>query len=410
MSKYKKLPNYKGIKKDQENNRYLAIKYISGKEYSRKFDSLKDAINWRANFHPSVSESVVENKLKDSGPSTLINKVNVKLNGEDLGYYFRDVWDLYKNLYLPSLEKSSQWHRLSKENFHFPLMNFKMVEITANLLDKFMANHKTDALKMKSKRHNFNDDLKCLKALLNWYRENYDALFVNPVLPRHKHAGILKDVSFKSKKLKPEELIAFFQELPPFWRDFAEAQFYMGARVSEVAGLQVGCVDLKELEICIQNVSVWSYQTKKFEYLKEIPKNGEISYASMNSKLEEIMRRRLPFAVGGFVFHDEGKPLSYRQIQYQYNFALEKAGLSKQYSSTHIMRHSMGTITRKVTGSIDMAQAVTRHKDIQVAQQYASLPTEANRKAVNDVNTFLENLEHKPILKKRGLVLLGKDS
>ena len=53
----------------------------------------------------------------------------------------------------------------------------------------------------------------------------------------------------------------------------------------------------------------------------------------------------------------------------------------------------MGTITRRVTGSLDMAQAVTRHKDIQVAQQYAGLPTEANRKAVNDVFAYLDNLE-----------------
>lgn len=348
MSKYKKLPNYKGIKKDLENERYLAIKYINGKEYSRKFDGLREAINWRANFHPSVSQHIIENKLQNSTLSALVGRANVKLNGEDLGYHFRDVWNLYTTLYLPSLEKSSQWYYLTKKSFFLPLMNFKMVEVTANLLDTFVSNHKAQAVKTRSKRHNFDRCLACLKAILNWYRENYDALFVNPVLPRHKQAGIIRDLTKKSKKLRPEELIAFFQELPPFWRDFAEAQFYMGARVSEVAGLQVASVNLKELEICIQYVVIWSYETKKFEYLKEIPKNGEISYASMNKKLEEIIRRRLPLAANGFLFHLDGKPMSYRQIQYQYNLALERAGLSKQYSSTHIMRHSMGTITRKV--------------------------------------------------------------
>ena len=53
----------------------------------------------------------------------------------------------------------------------------------------------------------------------------------------------------------------------------------------------------------------------------------------------------------------------------------------------------MGTITRRVTGSLDMAQAVTRHKDLKVAQQYAGLPTEANKKAVNDVFSYLNGLE-----------------
>jgi integrase len=396
MSKYKKLSNYKGIKKDINNGRYLAVKYLNGKQYSKKFDTLRQAINWRANFHPAIAESIVTNRLNDSTLSDFTQKTHVKLNGEDLGYYFRDIWKLYKDLYLPSLEKSTQDHRLGKLNFFEPLMDYKMVEITASLLDTFMAKHKKNAIRDRSKRSNFNDDLKCLKAFLNWYRENYDALFMNPVLPRHKQAGFIRKLQKKSKKLKPEELISFFTNLPPFWRDFAESQFYMGARVSEIAGLQKDCIDLKDLEIRIQYVVIWSYKTKKFDYLKECTKNGEISYASMNVRLEEIMRRRLEHSKNGFMFHDNGDPLSYRQIQYQYNLALKKAGLFDKYSSTHIMRHSMGTITRKVTGSLDMAQSVTRHKDIQVAQQYASLPTEANKKAVSDVYSYLDNLEKAP--------------
>lgn len=75
----------------------------------------------------------------------------------------------------------------------------------------------------------------------------------------------------------------------------------------------------------------------------------------------------------------------------------------------------MGTLTRRVTGSMDMAQAVTRHKDIQVAQQYAGLPTEANRKAVNDVFDYLDNLERSSPTgdsgkKKMGLSLVVSDN
>lgn len=327
MKKYEKLKGHVGIRKDVNNGRYLAVKYIGGKEYSRKFDNLREAINWRANFHPSLSESAVENSLKVQQVQTLL-KPSVKLNGEDLGYYFRDLWKLYCEIYLPSLEKSSQWARLSKEPFYAPLMNFKMVEVTSNLLDRVIADHKKEAIRVRSARFNFNDDLKCLKALLNWYRENYDSLFVNPVLKRHKLAGIIKKPKIRNKKLKPEELIVFFKELSPYWRDFAETQFYMGARVSEVAGLQIDSIDLKELEICIKYVSVWSYKSKSFDHLKETPKNGEISYASMNQKLEEIMRRRLPEARNGFIFHLDGKALAYRQIQYQYNQALKRAGLA----------------------------------------------------------------------------------
>src|SRR3989339_223511 len=76
----------------------------------------------------------------------------------------------------------------------------------------------------------------------------------------------------------------------------------------------------------------------------------------------------------------------------QFNHALKKAGLFPEYSATHIMRHSMGTITRKVTGSLDAAQAVTGHKDIKMVQHYAAMPSEANRKAVNDVERFMATL------------------
>jgi len=396
MSKYEKLKNYKGIKKDLVNGKYLAIKYLNNRQYSKSFKNLRDAINWRANFHPSLGSRDNQIHKVDNMALNLIKiPYTFKENGEDLGYYFKDLWELYKEIYLPSLERSSIEHRLAKENFLSPLMNYKMIEINANLIDVFISEHKKVAIKSKSKRFNFDDDLKVLKSILNWYRENYDALFVNPILKRHKQAGMIRKIEKKSKKLKAQEIIRFFNALPLFWRDFAETQFYMGSRVSEVAGLKTECVDLDELEIQVKYVVVWSYKTRKFDYLKNCTKNGDISYASINVKLKEILERRIDLAQSGFLFHCKGEPLSYRQIQYQYNLGLKKAGLNDRFSTTHIMRHSMGTITRKVTGSADMAQAVTRHKDIQVAQQYASLPSEANKKAVNDVCDYLYKLEGK---------------
>lgn len=393
MSRYVKIKDSKGIRKDTITNSYLATKYINGKEYSKTFKSLKKAINWRMNFHPSVPEPILEKKVEQRFNIVESMRTTSKLNGEDLGYTFKNVWDLYQKSHFPLLEKSSRERHLSKEAQIAPLMNFSMVEMTASLIDWLVGQIKERAIKDKSNRYNFDNELVFLKSFFNWYRENYDALFVNPVLKRHFAAGVIKKVVRKSKKLRPEELVSFFKELNPFWRDFAETQFYMGARVGEVAGLQAESVYLGDKEIRVQHTAVFSYQTKKFDYLKEYPKNGEISYASMNKRLCEIMTRRLPLSIKGFIFHNSGEPFSYRQIQYQYNSALKRAGLADKYSSTHIMRHSMGTITRRVTGSADMAQAVTRHKDIQVAQQYASVPTEANRKAVDEVFQFMSRME-----------------
>jgi len=367
-----------------------STRYINGREYSKTFSSLREAITWKNVFHPSIPEKVIETAPVPNP----VQQIRTRQNGEDLGYRFSDIWDLYKKLYITSLEKSTAVGRLSKEGFLSPLFNFKMVEITADLLDKFIARHKADVSVMKSgRRYNFNDELKCLKAMLNWYRENYDPFFINPVLKRHKTAGVIRKIEKRDKKMSAEEVLKFFEQLPPFWRDFAETQFYMAGRVGEVAGLQVSSIDFQQRVLTVKYVIAWARTSKHFDYLKDMPKNGEERFVFLNEKLFEILTRRVAHASGGYVFHDNGSPLSYRQIQYQYNHALKKAGLFPKFSSTHIMRHSMGTITRMVTGSMDSAQAVTGHKDIKMAQHYSSMPTDMNKNAVNDVNQFMRNLE-----------------
>ena len=167
----------------------------------------------------------------------------------------------------------------------------------------------------------------------------------------------------------------------------------MAGRVCEVAGLQVESLDFTERVVTVQHSLIWSRSAKQFDYLKDLPKNGEKRFVFMNDRLFEILRRRANISKNSYVFHDDFvNPLSYRKIQYRYNMALKKIGLYPEFSSTHIMRHSMGTITRKITGSLDAAQAVTGHKVIKMAQHYASVPSDANKNAVKEVESFMKKL------------------
>lgn len=398
MGKYISVSNHKGIRKNVESGTFLATKYINNQTFSKSFSSLKQAIDWRANYHPS--NPVKNNRLSQHVDSTATaqNTRLKKLNGEDLGYTFEDLWKLYQKYNFSRLEKSTQEKYLSREAFIAPLFCFKMVDVNSSLIDWLIDKQKKGEIKNNPKRFCFDNDLRFLKAMLNWYRENYDAFFITPILKRHYVAGIIKPIPFKNKKMSPEQLVKLLSSFESeFWRDFAELHFFMAARVGEVAGLQRESILLNERTVIVQHVAVWSYKNKKFDYLKEYPKNGEISYTSMNDQMFEIFRKRL--GVGGkkgFLFLNDEKPLSYRQIQYQYNKALKKAGLADVYSSTHIMRHSMGTITRNVTGSIDSAQAVTRHKDSKTAEKYSSMPTRANRDAVTIVGEFIEKFKPDP--------------
>ena len=70
-----------------------------------------------------------------------------------------------------------------------------------------------------------------------------------------------------------------------------------------------------------------------------------------------------------FVFHVEGKPLNYGTIQLNYRLAQSKSGVP--YSGTHILRHGMAKLARKVGGGLDAVMAMTGHKDVKLADHYS---------------------------------------
>lgn len=204
--------------------------------------------------------------------------------------------------------------------------------------------------------------------------------------------GKIKEPIKREKKLSTNELIAFFEALPPFYRDVAMFQFYTAARIQEVAGLQVSSVDISKRSLLIKDVVVWN-RSKKFVELKAHTKNGETRFCHLTDLLVDIFNRRLSETTVkcSYVFHENGYPLSYRKIQHAYNFALKQCGLGARFSGSHILRHSMATITRLVTGSLDATQAITGHKDQKLVQHYASMPDQAQKDAVKSVDEHFKS-------------------
>ena len=412
------LKNHKGIRKDVVTGKYVARKTIQGKQYCETFKSISDATRWRNDFHPLLTNTEV--KL---GEESLSRETNVKIqsrpNGVDKRFTFGEVWTLYQEQYFPLLEKQTIDDRLKMAKNFFPdLMSLKMIEINPELMDHFMKKQVAKAKQVKhKKRNNFDNDLKCLKALFNWYRENYDGMFVVPILKRHKAIGVIRKVPKRnSKKMTLEQVNLFLGSFESqFWRDFAEVHFYMAGRSQEVGGLQWESVDFKDGLIQVVDVAIWG-ENKRFTRLKEIPKNGEERIVYMNSRLIEIFGRRfnerssIPCeffreSTGerlNFVFEIEGEPVTYRAIQYQYNKALKKAGLFQQFKSTHILRKAMANIVRKEMG-LDAAQAVGGWKSREIVEKtYTDAPRELNKKAVEFVEKLAigDNVNSSPINSK----------
>ncbi|WP_412469811.1 MULTISPECIES: tyrosine-type recombinase/integrase [unclassified Halobacteriovorax] len=78
-----------------------------------------------------------------------------------------------------------------------------------------------------------------------------------------------------------------------------------------------------------------------------------------------------------FVFHVDGKPLNYGTIQENYRGAQRKSKIP--YSGTHILRHGMTKLARKVGGGLDAVIALTGHKDLKFADHYSKPNAEHQR-------------------------------
>ncbi len=384
--KYKKLPNFVGIYKHTDSNKYRVEKRINGKYFSQTFKSLKEATYWRNTFNPF--NSTQEKNDLDS-------------------MTFKKLWMKYEEIHFASVEKSTQGMKRQKISVFMDMIgDLKISKITPDFLDFVLREKKKEATSAPySKRYNFHKPLDEIKAVFNWYKENYNYKFHNPVLKRHYSLGIIRKTKRKEKVLSREQLVNFIKAIDiPVYQDFAIVQLFSAGRFGEIAGSQQKNLNLIENFLIIKEVVVED-QSKKFLELKPYPKNGHTRTVSISSEMFRLaILRRLNDSVEGcgYLFHIDGKPLRYRHVQYRYNKALKKIGLFPDYSSTHFMRYTMATESRRVMGSLDAAQSVTGHHSVKMAEHYAKIPTKLQEETVSKVGESLtecwQRLESLPIL------------
>jgi len=375
------------IRKDTITGTFQAYKRVNGIKVSKTFSKISDAMKWR-------SGTILEIKPKILSSKNLT--IETEYNGRVTERTFEEIWVEYREINLSEFETATIEHNDYLITTFNDLQHFKMHQLTPELLDGFIRSQKELALVKQSPRYNFKRPLSLFRTICNWYRENYDFKFTTPVLKRHFSIGVIKEIPKREKKMSSDEYLLFLSTLTDEYRDIAQTQFYLAARISEIAGLQFSSLDFKNRSIAIDHVVVWG-KDKQFLELKNYTKNGEIRFVHMNDTLYEIFQRRLIFKApnSNYVFHEYGNPLSYRKFQHHYNLALKRCGLSHRFSGTHIMRHSMATITRMVTGSLESTQAITGHRDQRMVQMYASMPEKRNQEGVTQVEAHLKNLSLK---------------
>lgn len=123
--------------------------------------------------------------------------------------------------------------------------------------------------------------------------------------------------------------------------------------------------------------------------LKNFPKNREPRPAYITREIAEILERRAAFRLPGndFVFHVDGRPLNYGTIQVNYREAQRKSKIPN--TGTHILRHGMAKLARKVGGGLDAVVAMTGHKDLKLANHYSKCDEDDQREISEKIMEYI---------------------
>jgi integrase len=356
-----KLPKHEGIYKHKTNGKFRARKKVAGKSYEKVCLTLRQAKAWKHQFNGKKQEKT--NEVRTS-----------KL---------KEVWETMQSSHFPTLQPTTIaiWHRRYgpwKTIENLPMEKIIPSTVTKwvnELAEYYRSEYYQSSGRGRAGRCNLNNELNLFVTIFNWYKESEEfeheaQLLTCPIKKKHRTLGFIKPVPDKIKQISLEDALTFFEYLQPLYRSLAMMQYFTAGRVGEVAGIQWKNVDLKNQRLIIKETCVWDMSNKTFMMLKPFPKNKEPRICYIPEDMKKIFLERKAFKKPGcdYVFHVEGKPLNYCTIQLQYREAQRKGKLP--YSGTHILRHGMAKLARKV-GGLDAVIAMTGHKDLKLADHYS---------------------------------------
>ncbi len=372
---YQALKNNPGIWKHKTSGQFLARKKIRGKSYRKTFRTIRQAIEWRNNFgeQEALTKKAVCSKLKD-------------------------VWTEMQRQHFPILADSTQEIWIRRYALLKDLEDLPMDRITSSVLSSWVERHvgyfKSDFYENdcrgRAKRCDLINELNLLVTIFNWYKrsETFEIECKGisiPVGTHHKKMSFIRSKPVKNLAITIEHALKFFAHVKPLYVELSTLQYYTASRIGEVAGLHWSRVDFENKRLVIMETLCWDQQTKVFKKINPHPKNKVPRPIYMTPEIEAILRARLPFKQNDcpLVFHVEGKPLNYGTIQLNYREAQRKSGVP--YTGTHIFRHGMAKLARRVGGGLDAVIAMTGHKDFKLADHYSKLDEEFHQEVSEKV-------------------------
>lgn len=361
------------------------VKYVTqrrtkdGKRPSKTFDSYDEAKRWfpckkkkeilRRKSHAVVNGSYTDMTLgelikkwklarypnKDlespsipKGQATIIPKIEGRLSLSSASYLDRKLTHLFDD---------------------DSILNLFLHEIDgAKIVEYISVKH------VSSKRKTWKGELRILCSIFNWYIKKFkrkNPTFFNPIDSQTMNELSIPTVNAERKKrkyLNQEELADIKKVLEPnnLYHNLFALQLLFGTRMGEMLGLLWENVDFKKRNVCFRYTAFFS----KNIHFKGLQSLKDKSIREINKDLidiaEEVFLKIKESSESIFVFGASREtPVTPRQVRYQYNQLLKKAGLNPgDYQSiTHLVRHTSAQMVYNLTGDLNATQAHTGHRN-----------------------------------------------
>jgi len=296
---------------------------------------------------------------------------------------FGGVIETYRCRHISALKQVTQQSKEKPLEYLLssPIAKIKMSDFSDVSIDLWFDWLQKHPTALRPGRKNFRQEFRMLRQILNWYRENLDHRFVVPIVKRHRVRVNYKPVTAMRPDyfMRREDIQSWIRWLRinkasrPVYAELATFMVHTGARISEACGLHWDAVDLQSGIASIIRTVWWDRHSRKPSIQNSTKTDGSVRIIHLPgpviTMLREMKLRSKPEAP---VFTgQDGSYLGYPAIQSAFNLAFTSLGMPCR--STHICRHSFGTLALMASRDLSAVQAALGHSDIRETQRYAKV-------------------------------------
>ncbi len=342
--------------------RFVAQVKQNGRQKEKFFERLEDARKWRLSGEG----------LKVSAPKVLFEEVVVNYFEHIKSAVTPSTWTTYKN---------------STQHLEF-FSKMSVCSISSHVIDQWFLKIKNPKylIGQHQTRFTYGKELKVLKQILKYYSEYKDEAFNIPVKPRHIKDAVIDSQKMKAAKMRnqsryltSDEQIRFLTELKVIATEEKKIYFFIacfqlltGTRIGEASAINWSDVDMIDEKLLIAKSVHWGRGVGAKTYVQPFTKTGESRRVPMTSHLKLILKEMNQSSSHGLIFSQDGEtPLTYRSIQYLYDKAFIRAGIS--HRSTHILRHTFSTDFLSLTKDFVSLSRLIGHASTRQTEHYAKI-------------------------------------